>query len=47
MQVSHVRNNKRVRDISSKFFRENPPQVHRLVPWLKRELIVLFGANNM
>ncbi|CAK8688504.1 unnamed protein product [Clavelina lepadiformis] len=47
IQVSHVNNNKQIRDISSTFFRENPAQIHRLAPWLKRELIVVFGSNNM
>nr|CAB3267173.1 E3 ubiquitin-protein ligase Topors-like [Phallusia mammillata] len=46
-RISNVNNNKQTRDISSKFYRRNRPQLHRLIPWLRRELIVLFGANNM
>ncbi|XP_002129481.2 uncharacterized protein LOC100178429 [Ciona intestinalis] len=45
--VVHVDNNKQVRDISTTFYQDNPAQLHRLVPWLKRELVILFGANSV
>lgn len=28
------------------FFRDNPAQTHRLIPWLNRELVVLLPPNN-
>lgn len=28
------------------FFRENPAQTHRLIPWLNRELVVLIPRNS-
>ncbi|XP_025038972.2 E3 ubiquitin-protein ligase Topors-like [Pelodiscus sinensis] len=33
------------RDISADFFHRNPSRLHRLVPWLKRELRVLCGTR--
>ncbi|CAM4675060.1 unnamed protein product [Lepidochelys kempii] len=33
------------RDISADFFHRNPSRLHRLVPWLKRELRVLCGTH--
>lgn len=36
----------RVRDISAKFFRQNPACTHRLVPWLMRELKVVLGGEE-
>ncbi|XP_044876300.1 E3 ubiquitin-protein ligase Topors-like isoform X2 [Mauremys mutica] len=33
------------RDISAGFFHRNPSRLHRLVPWLKRELRVLCGTH--
>ncbi|VDO87399.1 unnamed protein product [Soboliphyme baturini] len=35
----------RIRAISSYFFKENPACVHRLVPWLNRELNVLLDGH--
>ncbi|XP_028910713.1 E3 ubiquitin-protein ligase Topors [Ornithorhynchus anatinus] len=46
MRVQSVEDGGRFRDISSEFFRRNPACLHRLVPWLKRELTVLFGAHG-
>ncbi|XP_054278596.1 E3 ubiquitin-protein ligase Topors-like [Macrosteles quadrilineatus] len=36
----------RVRECSPEFYRSNPAQVHRLVPWLNRELNVLLYENS-
>ncbi|KAF1381083.1 hypothetical protein PFLUV_G00170810 [Perca fluviatilis] len=33
------------RDITAESFRRNPSQLHRLRPWLRRELTVLYGAH--
>ncbi|NXL85271.1 TOPRS ligase, partial [Alectura lathami] len=46
MRVRSVQDGGRYRDISAEFFRRNPACLHRLVPWLKRELTVLFGAHG-
>ncbi|KAJ7335400.1 hypothetical protein JRQ81_013341 [Phrynocephalus forsythii] len=45
-RVRSVEDGGRYRDISAEFFRRNPACLHRLVPWLKRELTVLFGAHG-
>ncbi|XP_003227235.3 E3 ubiquitin-protein ligase Topors [Anolis carolinensis] len=45
-RVRSIEDGGRYRDISAEFFRRNPACLHRLVPWLKRELTVLFGANG-
>ncbi|KFO35316.1 E3 ubiquitin-protein ligase Topors [Fukomys damarensis] len=44
-RVRNIEDGGRYRDISAEFFRRNPACLHRLVPWLKRELTVLFGAH--
>ncbi|XP_037394835.1 topoisomerase I binding, arginine/serine-rich a isoform X2 [Pygocentrus nattereri] len=44
--VRGVRDGGRSREISVEFFRGNPACLHRLVPWLKRELTVLYGAHG-
>ncbi|XP_027695528.1 E3 ubiquitin-protein ligase Topors [Vombatus ursinus] len=44
IRVRHIQDGGRYRDISAEFFRRNPACLHRLVPWLKRELTVLFGT---
>nr|WRK57541.1 E3 protein [Recilia dorsalis] len=36
----------RIRECSPLFYRNNPAQVHRLVPWLNRELNVLLYENS-
>ncbi|XP_055374192.1 E3 ubiquitin-protein ligase Topors-like [Condylostylus longicornis] len=36
----------RFRECSARFYRENPTQVHRLMPWLNRELICLLRDTN-
>ncbi|XP_061487953.1 E3 ubiquitin-protein ligase Topors-like isoform X2 [Rhineura floridana] len=45
-RVRSIEDGGRYRDISAEFFRRNPACLHRLVPWLKRELTVLFGAHG-
>ncbi|XP_026880172.2 topoisomerase I binding, arginine/serine-rich a [Electrophorus electricus] len=44
--VRGVRDGGRSRDTSAEFFRRNPACLHRLVPWLKRELTVLYGTHG-
>lgn len=46
VRVQNICNNGRSRDISAEFFQRNPACLHRLVPWLKRELSVLYGAHG-
>ncbi|KAK9540468.1 hypothetical protein VZT92_002918 [Zoarces viviparus] len=46
VRVQGVRDGGRSRDIGAEFFRGNPACLHRLIPWLKRELIVLYGAHD-
>ncbi|XP_051013703.1 E3 ubiquitin-protein ligase Topors [Acomys russatus] len=46
VRVRSIDDGGRYRDISAEFFRRNPACLHRLVPWLKRELTVLFGAHG-
>ncbi|XP_062985265.1 E3 ubiquitin-protein ligase Topors [Elgaria multicarinata webbii] len=45
-RVRSIEDGGRYRDIAAEFFRRNPACLHRLVPWLKRELTVLFGAHG-
>ncbi|XP_007904803.1 topoisomerase I binding, arginine/serine-rich a isoform X2 [Callorhinchus milii] len=46
VRVRNVQDGGRYRDISAEFFRRNAACLHRLVPWLKRELCVLFGSHG-
>ncbi|XP_017671923.1 PREDICTED: E3 ubiquitin-protein ligase Topors isoform X1 [Lepidothrix coronata] len=46
VRIRSIQDGGRYRDISAEFFRRNPACLHRLVPWLKRELTVLFGAHG-
>ncbi|XP_020504075.1 topoisomerase I binding, arginine/serine-rich a [Labrus bergylta] len=46
VRVRSVRDGGRCRDTSAEFFRRNSACLHRLVPFLKRELIVLYGAHG-
>lgn len=46
VRVRTVRDGGRSRDTSAEFYRRNPACLHRLVPWLKRELAVLYGAHG-
>lgn len=46
LRVRNIQDGGRYRDISAEFFRRNPACLHRLVPWLKRELTVLFGSHG-
>uniref|UniRef100_A0AAQ6IG80 E3 ubiquitin-protein ligase Topors n=1 Tax=Anabas testudineus TaxID=64144 RepID=A0AAQ6IG80_ANATE len=46
VRVRTVRDGGRSRDTSAEFYRRNPACLHRLIPWLKRELTVLYGAHG-
>lgn len=46
VRVRSVRDGGRSRDTSAEFYRRNPACLHRLIPFLKRELIVLYGAHG-
>ncbi|XP_053558630.1 E3 ubiquitin-protein ligase Topors [Bombina bombina] len=46
VRVRSIQDGGRYRDISAEFFRRNPAVLHRLIPWLKRELTVLFGTHG-
>lgn len=46
VRVRSVTDGGRSRDISAEFFRRNPACLHRLIPWLKRELTVLYGGHG-
>ncbi|MEE6459013.1 hypothetical protein FKM82_000502 [Ascaphus truei] len=46
VRVRNIQDGGRYRDISAEFFRRNPACLHRLIPWLKRELTVLFGSHG-
>ncbi|XP_063770263.1 E3 ubiquitin-protein ligase Topors isoform X2 [Pseudophryne corroboree] len=46
IRVRNIQDGGRYRDISAEFFRRNPACLHRLIPWLKRELTVLFGTHG-
>ncbi|XP_068445499.1 topoisomerase I binding, arginine/serine-rich a [Clinocottus analis] len=46
VRIRNVRDGGRLRETSAEFFRRNPACLHRLIPWLKRELIVLYGAHG-
>ncbi|XP_073408561.1 E3 ubiquitin-protein ligase Topors [Dendrobates tinctorius] len=46
LRVRNIQDGGRYRDITAEFFRRNPACLHRLVPWLKRELTVLFGSHG-
>lgn len=46
VRVRSVRDGGRYRDISATFFQRNPACLHRLLPWLRRELIVLYGSHG-
>ncbi|KAM9770044.1 topoisomerase I binding, arginine/serine-rich a [Menidia menidia] len=46
VRIRGVRDGGRCRDTSAEFYRRNPACLHRLIPWLKRELLVLYGAHG-
>lgn len=46
IRVRSIRDGGRSRDTSAEFYQRNPACLHRLVPWLKRELLVLYGAHG-
>lgn len=45
-QVSGLQGAQRIRQVSPEFFRNNPAQTHRLVPWLNRELNALLYCHE-
>ncbi|TRY65420.1 hypothetical protein DNTS_004215, partial [Danionella cerebrum] len=46
VRVNSVLDGGRSRETSAEFFKRNPACLHRLVPWLRRELTVLYGAHG-
>ncbi|XP_056315279.1 topoisomerase I binding, arginine/serine-rich a [Danio aesculapii] len=46
VRVQSVQDGGRTRETSAEFFKRNPACLHRLVPWLRRELTVLYGAHG-
>ncbi|KAJ8000777.1 hypothetical protein DPEC_G00183850 [Dallia pectoralis] len=46
LRVRSVRDGGRTRDISAEFLLDNPACLHRLLPWVKREMVVLYGAHG-
>ncbi|XP_060093106.1 E3 ubiquitin-protein ligase Topors-like [Heteronotia binoei] len=46
VRVRNVQSGGFYRDISANFFQRNPVRLNRLVPWLKRELKVLWGTHS-
>ncbi|KAJ3614199.1 hypothetical protein NHX12_017774 [Muraenolepis orangiensis] len=45
VRVQSVEDGGRSRDTTAGFYRRNPACLHRLVPWLRRELMVLYQAR--
>ncbi|KAF6125176.1 hypothetical protein HJG60_009701 [Phyllostomus discolor] len=43
MWVTHVRGYRFVKPFLANYFKRNPGRLHRLVPWLKRELTAVYG----
>ncbi|KAK7129467.1 hypothetical protein R3I94_017621 [Phoxinus phoxinus] len=46
VRVRNTRDVGRQRDISASFLRQNPGCLRRLLPWLQRELTVLYGSHG-
>ncbi|XP_016145018.1 E3 ubiquitin-protein ligase Topors-like isoform X2 [Sinocyclocheilus grahami] len=46
VRVQNVQDGGRSRETSAEFFRRNPACLHRLVPWVRRELAVLYGTHG-
>lgn len=46
VRVQSVQDGGRTRETSAEFFKRNPACLHRLVPWLRRELTVLYGTHG-
>ncbi len=46
VRVQSVQDGGRSRETSAEFFKRNPACLHRLVPWLRRELTVLYGTHG-
>lgn len=40
-----IRKDKNPRDVSPEFYQANEATTHRLLPWLRREIVVLFGCR--
>ncbi|XP_065131718.1 uncharacterized protein toporsb [Paramisgurnus dabryanus] len=46
VRARNTRDMGRQRDVSATFLRQNPACLHRLLPWLQRELTVLYGSHG-
>ncbi|XP_075442721.1 E3 ubiquitin-protein ligase Topors-like [Ascaphus truei] len=46
VHVRNIQDGGQNRDISAEFFRKKSSSLHRLMPWLKRELTILFGSHG-
>lgn len=46
VRARNTRDVGRQRDVSATFLRQNPACLHRLLPWLQRELTVLYGSHG-
>ncbi|XP_051956120.1 E3 ubiquitin-protein ligase Topors-like [Xyrauchen texanus] len=46
VRVRNTRDAGRQRDVSAAYLRQNPACLHRLLPWLQRELTVLYGSHG-
>ncbi|XP_051946969.1 E3 ubiquitin-protein ligase Topors [Xyrauchen texanus] len=46
VRVRNTRDAGRQREVSAAYLRQNPTCLHRLLPWLQRELTVLYGSHG-
>ncbi|XP_051518328.1 E3 ubiquitin-protein ligase Topors-like isoform X2 [Myxocyprinus asiaticus] len=46
VRVRNTRDVGRQREVSAAYLRQNPTCLHRLLPWLQRELTVLYGSHG-
>ncbi|CAO2580800.1 E3 ubiquitin-protein ligase Topors [Lemmus lemmus] len=44
--VKHVQGSRLENQFSANYFKRNPSSLHRLIPWLKRELTALYGDSG-
>ncbi|CAH6790389.1 Toporsl [Phodopus roborovskii] len=44
--VKHVQGSGMEKQFSANYFKRNPSSLHRLIPWLKRELMVVYGDHG-
>ncbi|XP_028711793.1 E3 ubiquitin-protein ligase Topors-like [Peromyscus leucopus] len=44
--VKRVQSSKLEKHFSANYFKRNPSSLHRLIPWLKRELTAVYGDNG-